>query len=102
VSIVRPILWAVAAMLFAAFAIANWTSVPLAFGATQVDIKLPVLLLAVALLVWLPASLRVRLARRRVSALTATAAAHPAYVPPVSHPAALDQAQPTIVPPGCG
>lgn len=102
-SFLRPIVWAVLAMLFAAFAIANWTPVPLVFGATEVMIRLPVLLLAVALLMWLPGSIRVRLAKRRVHALTLAAAAPPvAYVPPLSHPAALDQAQPTIVPPGCG
>ncbi len=100
---IRPVVWAALAMLFAAFAIANWTSVPLVFGTTLVEIKLPVLLLGVALLVWLPGSLRVRLARRRIATLSAAASPTAAtYEPVVSHPAVLDQAQPTIVPPACG
>ncbi len=102
-SIVRAVLWAGAAMLFAAFAIGNWTPVPLVFGATEVMVRLPVLLLAALLAGYLPAWIRYRLAQRRVNSLTLAAAAVPmAYVPPRTHPAALDQAQPTIVPPGCG
>ena len=103
-SLARWLLAAVAAMLSVAFSIVNWTPVPLVFGATEVVVRLPVLVLAVAALVWIPASIRVRLAKQRVAALTLAAAVPPAaaYVPPVSRPAVLDQAQPTIVPPGCG
>ena len=101
-SIVRPIVWAILAMVFVAFAIANWTPVPLVFGATEVLVRLPVLLLAAILVGYIPAWIRYRLAQRRVNSLTLAAAPAAAYSQPLSHPAALDQAQPTIVPPGCG
>lgn len=99
---IRLIFWVIVAMLFVAFAMANWTPVPLVFGATEVVVRLPVLLLAVALLGYLPAWVRYRLAKRRVHTLTLAAAAPASYVPPAPHPSVLDQAQPTIVPPGCG
>ncbi len=93
---IRLVLLVAAALLFVAFAVANWTPVPLVFGATVVTIRLPVLLLAVLLAGALPYWARFRLTRRRLRAAVAAPELR------LKHPQAVSQAEPTIVPPGCG
>ena len=115
--VVRLILWLIALVAFGIFASANWTSVPLVFGTTEIMIRLPVLLLAVLLIGFLPMYLVHRLVRRRWLLRSAAVAPLANYTAPLSpeamrtpplsptpleHPGAVSFAQPTIVPPGCG
>ncbi len=86
----RLAIWVVLATLFAVFAATNWTGVTLAFGATELIVKLPVLLLATAALGYVAGALRTRLRHRRRLAAIPVSAVLPS------------EAQPTIVPPGCG
>ena len=82
------VFWALVAVVVALFWYRNWTSVTLnLWGDIEADIKLPILLLAVFLLGWLPtwSIMRARLwtAKRRIEALersrvTTAAAASPA------------------------
>ena len=89
-SIVRTILWVLIVVAAVFFAVTNWTPVALAFGTTEIVIKLPVLLLLTAFAGYVVAALTRR--RRRVE---------PALPPMVATPLP-SEAQPTIVPPGCG
>ena len=68
------VFWALVAVLIALFSYRNWTDVTLnLWGDIEADIKVPILLLVVFLLGWLPTWLimRARLwtSRRRVEAL---------------------------------
>ena len=92
-SLLRATVLGLLAAAFALFAVFNWTSVPMMFGATLVTVKLPVLLLAAVLAGYLPMRLRHGLARRRWAAQAVPAAM------PLEHPTAISQAQPTCVPP---
>jgi len=89
-SAARLAAWVVLATLFAVFAATNWTGVALAFGAAELVVKLPVLLLAAAALGYVAGAFRTRLRHRRRVA-----------PPPVST-ALPSEAQPTVVPPGFG
>lgn len=76
---ISTVLWALAAVLVALFAYRNWADVTLnLWGDIQADVKIPILLLAVFLLGFLPTWLlmRARLwgCSRRVEALERTRA----------------------------
>lgn len=76
---ISTVLWALAAVLVALFAYRNWNDVTLnLWGDIQADVKIPVLLLAVFLLSFLPTWLlmRARLwgVRRRLEAVERTRA----------------------------
>ena len=88
------VFWALVAVLIALFSYRNWTDVTLnLWGDIEADIKIPVLLLIIFLLGWLPTWLimRARLwtSRRRVEALErsrVTAAASDSAVPEDGEP----------------
>ncbi|QXQ06040.1 hypothetical protein KX816_17880 [Sphingosinicellaceae bacterium] len=110
--VVRLVLWLIALVAFGVFAGANWIKVPLVFGPTEIIINLPVLLLGVLLIGFLPMYIVHRLVRRRWVLRSAAVAPLASYAaplspeamptPPLGHPGAVSFAQPTIVPPGCG
>ena len=97
----RLILFGMALAAFVLFAIPNWVTVHVNLGATIMDIKLPVLLLAAFLLGWLPtlllhyasrATWRRRLAKvdRQIVGMVSE---------PLPSSAMPAQAQPIVVPP---
>lgn len=102
-SLVRTFLWVVGTLVFAWFAATNWTPVRLVFGATEVMIRLPVLLLLAVLFGFVQGIVAGSLRRRRRArrASIAAAAALPGATPTAAS-ALPSEAQPTIVPPGCG
>jgi uncharacterized membrane protein len=97
--VVRLVVWLLLAFAFLAFAAANWTPVAMIFGRTEVVVRLPLLLLAVIFAGYVAASLRYRMSRPR----TVVAYAPPAaFEAPAAKTTLPSEAQPTIVPPGCG
>jgi uncharacterized integral membrane protein len=81
------VFWALVAVLIALFSYRNWTDVTLnLWGDIEADIKVPILLLIVFLLGWLPTWLimRARLwtSRRRVEALERARVTTPAAAAP--------------------
>jgi putative membrane protein len=96
VAVVRIIFWLVVAGLYALFATENWVQVPLVFGDTEVLIRLPALILAALLVGFLPTYIAYRVARSRRLRSIAPVAIPVAPVPLPS------EAQPIVVPPGCG
>lgn len=103
--VVRIVVWLLLAFAFLAFAAANWSAVTMIFGRTEVVVRLPLLLLAVGFTGYVMASLRYRLGRPRAAAVAYVAplAAEPPVLPPVQPRATLpSEAQPIVVPPGCG
>lgn len=99
-NIIRTVVWVAATLIFTWFAVSNWTPVTLVFGTTEVVIVLPVLLLLAVIVGVLQGALAGSLRRRRRARRVAIAAAEP-----LPRPAAAvlpSEAQPTIVPPGCG
>lgn len=80
------VFWALVAVLIALFSYRNWTDVTLnLWGDIEADIKIPLLLLVIFLLGWIPTSLimRARLwtCRRRVEALERSRVATPVAPP---------------------
>jgi len=96
--VVRIVFWLIVIGLFVAFAAANSMQVPLNFGDPEVVVlvRLPALLLAAFLLGFLPTYIAYRVARGRRARSIAPVAV---TVAPVHLPS---EAQPTVVPPGCG
>ena len=97
----RLLLWLVAIVAFVLFALPNWTMVPLHFAATDVLVRLPVLLAVAALAGFIPAYVAYRLARRQAVRARLAGEAMVAS-PPDIRPTQPSQAQPTCVPPGVG
>lgn len=97
--IVRLVLWLLFAFAFLAFASANWTPVTMIFGRTEVVVRLPLLLLLVSFAGYVAASLRYRMGRRREIGHVAPAAVELQTQPRATLPS---EAQPIVVPPGCG
>ena len=83
------VFWALVAVLIALFSYRNWTDVTLnLWGDIEADIKIPLLLLMIFLLGWLPTWLimRTRLwtARRRVETLERSRVSAAAAAPPAA------------------
>lgn len=77
----KTLLWVVIAALAIGLAARNWRDVTITlWGDLQLDIKIPVLMLAMLLLGWLPASLAYR---ARTWRLARRASPAPVPVPPV-------------------
>ena len=102
---VRLILFGMALAAFILFAIPNWTSVSVNLGATIMDIKLPVLLLAAFLLGWLPTLLLHYASRatwrRRLAKVGRPSSGQSGGlgIEPLPSSAMPAQAQPIVVPP---
>ncbi|TRW16858.1 hypothetical protein [Glacieibacterium frigidum] len=98
--IVRLVFWLLLAFAFLAFAAANWTAVTMIFGRTEVVVRLPLLLLVVGFAGYVMASLRYRMRPR--DAAVAYVAPAPAELQAQPRATLPSEAQPIVVPPGCG
>jgi len=79
----KTVFWVLIAVLVALFAVRNWTDVTLnLWGNIQADVKIPILMLIVFLIGWLPTWLMMRAKvwghRRRMEALDRQRATMPA------------------------